>query len=487
MAGRQRPALGAAEVATWRQAPASRPARPRGAERTSIRDALYGRRARAGVRALTVAHVAPRLAGDCRRCVGLTPRPASAARMSTDTRATMQRIVVLNPKGGSGKTTIAINLASYFAVQRHATRADGLRSAGLLHALGEEAHSRRSRRFTSSPPSRRTPHHAQLPAARAGGRARTSSWTRPRRCRAAGTARADARCATRSSCRCCPRTSTSTPARAASATCCWSPRSSREENRIGVIANRVRRNTLIYQSLIRFLQTLGIPIVATIRDSQNYVRAAELGIGMHEMKSYVAQEDVEQWQPLMDWLEPPRARRAARPRQPSNPAAPPVTAERRRLSSMRPARLTRLACSLTRRSRGGDRGLDRLLRRSDSSPRIAHLVGPVLVVRPGVEILGDRRVARTGALHAIEPARVRRPRRPAAPADRASSRWRCSSARSSRPLSVELMEAPEIQCSVRRLAVAPQELVHRHVAQPHTLRRRSRDNSSRCAATRGVM
>ena len=29
----------------------------------------------------------------------------------------MQRIVVLNPKGGSGKTTIAINLASHFALQ----------------------------------------------------------------------------------------------------------------------------------------------------------------------------------------------------------------------------------------------------------------------------------------------------------------------------------------------------------------------------------
>jgi chromosome partitioning protein len=76
----------------------------------------------------------------------------------------------------------------------------------------------------------------------------------------------------------------------------------REDNRIGVIANRVRRNTLTYQSLIRFLHTLGIPIVATIRDSQNYVRAAELGVGVHEMKRYVAQDDVEQWLPLVQWL-----------------------------------------------------------------------------------------------------------------------------------------------------------------------------------------
>ena len=87
----------------------------------------------------------------------------------------------------------------------------------------------------------------------------------------------------------------------------------REDDRIGVIANRVRRNTLTYQSLIRFLHTLGIPIVATLRDSQNYVRAAELGIGVHEMKAYIAHDDTEQWAPLVEWLSRPRPQAATPP------------------------------------------------------------------------------------------------------------------------------------------------------------------------------
>ena len=48
----------------------------------------------------------------------------------------MQRIVVLNPKGGSGKTTIAINLASYLASRQHKPVLMDLRSAGLLASLG---------------------------------------------------------------------------------------------------------------------------------------------------------------------------------------------------------------------------------------------------------------------------------------------------------------------------------------------------------------
>jgi chromosome partitioning protein len=83
----------------------------------------------------------------------------------------------------------------------------------------------------------------------------------------------------------------------------------RDENRIGVIANRVKRNTLIYQSLMRFLETLRIPVVATLRDSQNYVRAAEQGIGIHEMKAHTADQDLGDWQSLLAWLEAKEATR----------------------------------------------------------------------------------------------------------------------------------------------------------------------------------
>ena len=76
----------------------------------------------------------------------------------------------------------------------------------------------------------------------------------------------------------------------------------RNENRIAVIANRVKRNTLIYQSLMRFLATLRIPVVTSLRDSQNYVRAAQLGVGLHEMKHSQVAQDLEDWVPLLDWL-----------------------------------------------------------------------------------------------------------------------------------------------------------------------------------------
>lgn len=79
-------------------------------------------------------------------------------------------------------------------------------------------------------------------------------------------------------------------------------RVSREKTRIAVVANRVREHTRIYHSLERFLEQLSIPFLTSLRDSQNYIRAAEQGLGIFELPTHEVRQDIEQWQPLLDWL-----------------------------------------------------------------------------------------------------------------------------------------------------------------------------------------
>jgi chromosome partitioning protein len=216
----------------------------------------------------------------------------------------MQRIVVLNPKGGSGKTTLAINLASYFASRQQTPvlmdfdpQGSSLRWARKrlptqppVHVIeaAQQAHQRTTRSFQLRIPPGATHVIVDTPAAMEANEMPDMTRSAHKILVPVLPSDIDIHACSR-----CIRD------------LLLVAKIRREENRIGVIANRVRRNTLTYQSLIKFLQTLSIPIVATIRDSQNYVRAAELGLGVHEMKSYVAREDVEQWEPLIDWLERP--------------------------------------------------------------------------------------------------------------------------------------------------------------------------------------
>lgn len=75
---------------------------------------------------------------------------------------------------------------------------------------------------------------------------------------------------------------------------------------VAVVANRVRRNTRAFQTLLRFLEASGMAPVACLRDTQNYVQAAAEGIGIHDMKANTTRIDREHWQSLIDWLELPR-------------------------------------------------------------------------------------------------------------------------------------------------------------------------------------
>lgn len=74
--------------------------------------------------------------------------------------------------------------------------------------------------------------------------------------------------------------------------------------RIGIIANRIKHNTLALQSLERFLKSLRIPVVARFRDTQAYVHAAERGIGINELRSGQAvRREVLEWNRLFHWIE----------------------------------------------------------------------------------------------------------------------------------------------------------------------------------------
>ncbi len=75
--------------------------------------------------------------------------------------------------------------------------------------------------------------------------------------------------------------------------------------RLAVVANRVRKNTLMYHSLERFLFSLNIPFISSLRDTQLYARAFETGIGVQEISTSRNKKDKEQWAPIFRWLEAP--------------------------------------------------------------------------------------------------------------------------------------------------------------------------------------
>lgn len=212
----------------------------------------------------------------------------------------MQRIIVLNPKGGSGKTTIASNLAACFA-------ASGERPA--LMDLDPQGSSMRwlRKRPDDVPGIHGIAGYERAPSV-------TRSWQMrvPAEC---GAVVIDTPAAIES--HALPELTRGVDAVLvpvmpseidihATAKCIADlllvAKIRRSENRIGIIANRVRSNTRVFQSLMKFLESLDIPLVATLRDSQHYVRSAELGLGVYEMPRWQVMQDYAHWQQLMTWL-----------------------------------------------------------------------------------------------------------------------------------------------------------------------------------------
>jgi len=82
----------------------------------------------------------------------------------------------------------------------------------------------------------------------------------------------------------------------------------RREQKLVIVANRVRSNTKSYQMLRSFLASLDIPMIAVLRDCQNYVHAIAQGIGLCELPSYRTKDDVQQIDAIYTWLGRQRAK-----------------------------------------------------------------------------------------------------------------------------------------------------------------------------------
>jgi chromosome partitioning protein len=81
----------------------------------------------------------------------------------------------------------------------------------------------------------------------------------------------------------------------------------RKQAKIATVANRVRDNTLIWDDLDEYLTRTRVPYVAALREAQNYVRAYTRGLGIFELPEYLAWPDWDEWEPLTAWLRSKRS------------------------------------------------------------------------------------------------------------------------------------------------------------------------------------
>jgi chromosome partitioning protein len=70
---------------------------------------------------------------------------------------------------------------------------------------------------------------------------------------------------------------------------------------IAVVGNRVREHTIAAEQLQAFLHTLDVPVLALLRDTQLYVHLAARGATLWDVAPSRAARDLEQWQPVLEW------------------------------------------------------------------------------------------------------------------------------------------------------------------------------------------
>ena len=77
----------------------------------------------------------------------------------------------------------------------------------------------------------------------------------------------------------------------------------KDGGRVGILGMRVDVRTRAADQLQRFVDGLGLPVLGTIRDTQNYVQLAAHGLTLWDVAPSRVERDLEQWSPLLRWVE----------------------------------------------------------------------------------------------------------------------------------------------------------------------------------------
>ncbi|MEP7139108.1 MAG: ParA family protein [Caldimonas sp.] len=74
------------------------------------------------------------------------------------------------------------------------------------------------------------------------------------------------------------------------------------KTQIGVVGMRTREGTISTDQLRTFLQGVNVPLIGFLRDTQNYVHLAAHGLTLWDVASTRFQADREQWEPITIWV-----------------------------------------------------------------------------------------------------------------------------------------------------------------------------------------
>ena len=72
---------------------------------------------------------------------------------------------------------------------------------------------------------------------------------------------------------------------------------------IGIVGMRVDARTIAADKLHEFVDSLGLPVLGYLRDTQNYIHLAARGLTVFDVAPSRVEKDLQQWQGICDWLD----------------------------------------------------------------------------------------------------------------------------------------------------------------------------------------